>query len=198
MVVKRFGMVLSVIVVLSFVSTAFGEDLGDGFYLHNVDQYSDVVSVSISPAEMSRILDLEPNELAGICKTFYTKFNDEFDFIFMVCFSNLVVTDIHNITGYHNIVFNDATGIGLRMGVQNDIWDLPSKLKGFSLLDRTDIVYSGMLLHEMSHQWLTHIFEDEINAGNHWGLSNAGGVMGGFKEVINLDILASGNICQIY
>jgi hypothetical protein len=172
---------------------ALGGDLGDGFYLHNVDQYSDVISVTISPEKMSRILNYGPDEpyygpdeLAGINKTFYMKFNGEFDFILMVCFSELADNDPN---GYHNIVSNDASGIGLPIGKVYNNWDLSSKLKGFSLLGKVDFIYQGTLLHEMSHQWATHIFLDEINSMNthqiynHWGLSNAGGVFGGFKEV---------------
>jgi hypothetical protein len=193
-IVKRFGMVISVIAVLICVSTAFGGDLGDGFYLHNVDQYSDVVSVNVSPTEISRIVNYTtgPDELARISRTFYTKFNNEFDFIFMICFSNLVGNDIGNIIAYHNTVSNDATGIGLEMGVLNDSWGLPSKLKSFSLVDRPEIVYEGMLLHEIAHQWMCYIFRSEIHSistydmDSHWGLSNAGGVLGGFEEVRNV------------
>jgi hypothetical protein len=83
--------------------------------------------------------------------------------------------------------------------VYNTWNDLPSGLKGFTFLDRPEVIYSGMLLHEVGHQWFNYIFQDEINniitdnssitnyyLPGHWGLSNAGGVLGGFKNVIKV------------
>jgi hypothetical protein len=208
-VVKKFGIkkiryfVVAILLtlVLSNVQVAFGGDLGDGFYLHNVDPYSDVLSVNISSTEMSRILNSsngpDGSVLAKIARTFYVKFNDEYDFLVMICYSNLAdLGNPDNLIGYSTMVNNDATGIGLPMGALNNSWGLPSKLGSIALLDREDMVFRGMLLHEIAHQWITFIFPTEINSltsslttyqlGGHWGLSNAGGVIGGFKEVRNM------------
>jgi hypothetical protein len=186
---KRFGMVLSVIVVLSFVSTAFGGDLGDGFYLHNVDQFSDVVSVNVSNAEMGQLLDhsTRAEKVSAISKIFYTKFADEYDFLFFVCFSNLG----GETNGEAMMINNEVTGIGPVNSYADSLdWGSPSKLKSSLFLEGGDKgIFYGILLHELSHKWMTHIYSSDINdisthmIGSHWGLSNAGGVLGGFKEV---------------
>jgi hypothetical protein len=183
-------MVLSVIVVLSFASTAFGGDLGDGFYLHNVDQYSDVVSVNVSPIEMGRVLypATRTEEMKRISKIFYTKYDDEYDFLFFVCFSDKG----GETSGEAKIINNEVTGIGLPTYSDGPAWGSPSKLQNCLLLEGGyQGIFHGTLLHELSHRWMVHIFSNEINSvishknriGSHWGLSNAGGVLGGFKDV---------------
>jgi hypothetical protein len=193
---KRFRTILlSIIALLSFITTSFGGDLGDGFYLHNVDQYTDIVSLTISPAKMSNLLNNEVDgmaEFAEISKSSCAKLgsDNKLDFIFFICFSNLSEIEINQYS-YHIPVSKDATGIGEPLGLK-DIWNLPSRLKGISLLCDVDSIFLGVLLHEMSHQWAAHIFRDEINSmitltnPGHWGLSNAGGVLGGFKDVIKI------------
>jgi hypothetical protein len=36
---------------------ALGGDLGDGFYIHNVDPYSDIISVTVSSEKMNSLLN---------------------------------------------------------------------------------------------------------------------------------------------
>jgi hypothetical protein len=185
--------IIGTLLLLVLSTGALAGDLGDGFYLHNVDAYSDVLEVRISSAEMSQVLNhysssISP-KLANIGRTFYTKFDDEYDFLVFVCLSNL--GDSGNGSWY--TLNNDVTGIGLELGRPwyGSGWqDSPSKLKGSLFIAGENGIFNGVLLHEIGHKWIAHIFSSEIDSltthqlgGSHWGLSNAGGVLGGFKEV---------------
>jgi hypothetical protein len=125
-------------------------------------------------------------KLAEISKVFYAKFDDDFDSLFFICFSNLGKKN-----GEGMIVNNDVDGIGLPLGYRyGDIDWGSSKLKNaLRLGDGYQGVLDGILLHEFAHNWGNFIFLDDIDSmnthtiGAHWGLSNAGGVLGGFKEV---------------
>jgi len=173
------------ILSLLFLSTthaALAEDLGDGLTLIEVDSYSSVVVAEVSRDTMRGMIDYRSSdistELYTIAQTFYNKFEGEHDFLFFVCFSDLGGISSGSWYGINN----DVAGIGLNTD-SPPFPGLPPKLNGSLILQGgADGIYYGTLLHELAHRWMVYL-KDYFGGESHWGFSNAGGVLGGFKNV---------------
>ncbi|MDR0303171.1 MAG: hypothetical protein LBH98_00130 [Chitinispirillales bacterium] len=184
---------------LFFAAYSADTHLGGGVYLFDktVDPTSSVVRVSISEDDVQRLVNPKYNEdsaakifeeeLWNIVKNkIYSKFNDDFDFIF--CVLNSTSTGQLGFQGimmplridYSNVDLSYPNGGNIE---SYDQWGSDDKLKGVFYLPKYDAIKNGPSLHEFAHQWGAYIL-NEVFA--HWGASGAGGQLGGFKYVRTL------------
>jgi len=127
--------------------------------------------------------------LSQISKKVYEIFEDKFDFIFFVL-NNPRDETIINALGFkaRNIsVSNDVKGLGIKEYSNASAYGSAGKLKSIMYFPFHDAIKEGPSLHEIAHNWGVHIcptyYPDNSSSGGHWGVSNAGGQLGGFKYV---------------
>jgi len=167
-------------------------DLGDGLHLlpDDLDSESTVVSATITSDQWANLPAIWGDLLVSISNRIYEKFNDDFDFLFFVLDRiNWDYADSLGFYGINTMVSNDVTGLGLNTYSNASAWGSGGKLKSAMFLPSTQMITYGPFLHELCHNWGAYICS--INAsgspsydfGGHWGVSNAGGQLGGFKYV---------------
>ena len=168
-------------------------DLGDGMFLlsDKVDPSSILLEVKVSAGQWTTLVSaFYLSELQKISKLVYNKFNDDFDVIFFVLntpFDNNIINSL-GFYGMNIDVSNDVQGIGKNIS-KNDpaIWGLNNKLKSVIFFPYYDAILTGPALHELCHNWAAFICPtytpDNLPYYAHWGMSNAGGQLGGFKYV---------------
>jgi len=191
---------ISILFVITFAAYSANTHLGDGVYLldEKLDPTGSVVKVSVSAEQVEnllsktfiydddkRVLAFE-KELWNITKNkVYSKFSDDFDYIYFVL--NSTTIGQLGFTGRFIPVRIDYenTDLYTRKGNTEDYaeWGSDSKLKGVFYLPRYDAIKDGPSLHEFAHQWGVYIC-DELSG--HWGASSAGGQLGGFKYLKEL------------
>lgn len=122
----------------------------------------------------------------------YKKFNDDFDFIFLV-YNNTVRPPNLTYAGQLIGVSNSISGTGAGIYSYANEYGSKGKLKSLmALTQNTDMLY-GPSLHELIHNWgnfniNTRCF-DPFGPGSgsfdfmpHWGISGCGGQLGGFDQ----------------
>ncbi len=126
----------------------------------------------------------------ALSQRIYQEFEDQFDFIYIV--SNQ--TDANNTySGLFFNVANDIEGLGLNTFDDTEAYGSAGKLQGLIHLKKYNGLVSGPGLHELMHNW--GAFIDVLvnnNMYSHWGYSNAGGQLGGWKPG-SLEDLGNGN-----
>jgi len=127
-------------------------------------------------------------ELKYITASIYDMFNDDFDFIFYLLdkpFSNEIVDGL-GFVGMNMLIRNTVQGIGADL-FEDFSWGSDSKLKSAIYYPFYHAISNGPTLHELCHNWANYIcptfspWGDDSNS--HWGISNAGGQLGGFRHV---------------
>ena len=183
-----------------FIFIAYSADtyLGDGVYLLDeaVDPTSSAVKVIVNTDQIQKLLtktyDTADNkralvfekELWDITKNkIYSKFKDDFDYIFYVL--NGTNTGQLGFEGRKMTVRIDYenTSLYTRKGNTDEYyeeWGSDNKLKSVFYFPKYDAIKEGPSLHEFAHHWGAEICED---TPGHWGASSAGGQLGGFKYV---------------
>ena len=167
---------------------ALGQELGDGFYLldSSVDPESSVVVVKLTPGEMTKALtDVTRGEkLQEITRLLYTKFADDWDFLFFTNFTS----QVNEGNQHWRRLYDTVDGLGYpkdEKGYGAISYGSPSKLKGYAFLSSAWSFVDGTTLHEIAHQYAAYIVSTHGFVGTtvlaHWGVSNAGGRLGGFK-----------------
>jgi len=170
-------------------------DLGDGMSLlgTDVDANSTLAVMTVNSSQWANLLDGNnynfSGELVNITNTIYSKFKDDFDFIFYVL-DMPQDNNVINALGFYGInmgVSNNIQGLGMSAYNNTSYWGSTGKLKSVMYFPYADAILFGPTLHELSHNWAAFIVPtyDENNNpfGGHWGISNAGGQLGGFKYV---------------
>jgi hypothetical protein len=187
---------------LSFAGYSADTHLGDGVYLldENIDPNNSVVKVSISSEQLQKLMSKDfiydedsvrvltfQKELWDISKNkIYSKFNDDFDFIFYVL-NGTRVGEL-GFSGRMLPVRLDCKNIDIYLpngwGFETyENWSSDSKLKGVIYFPLYNAIKDGPSLHELAHQWGAKVSPDVLG---HWGASSAGGQLGGFKYVKSL------------
>jgi len=184
---------------LFFTGYCADTHLGDGVYLldGNIDPNNSVVKVSISSEQIQKLVRKDfiydedsvrvltfQKELWDISRNkIYSKFNDDFDFIFYVLNS----TSIGQLgfSGRMMPVRIDCANADIYVpkggNTENyEKWGSDNKLKGVIYFPLYNAIKDGPSLHELAHQWGAKVSPDVLG---HWGASNAGGQLGGFKYV---------------
>lgn len=150
-----------------------------------------VCSILLSHTEfeaMNASQDLQSN---NIVQDLYTKFEDEFDFIFLV--HNNEYTPPGKPVAFAVPVSNNIKGIGQQIFDNTSVWGSSGRLKAsLSFMYFTESMISGGLgLHEVMHTWANWMLEAEhwdsqlwkpIPAQAHWGFAGCGNVLGGFIQ----------------
>ncbi len=135
----------------------------------------------------------------NLVKDIYKRFNDDFDFIFLVLNETSIPS---NLTYYGQLikVSNNITGIGMNNYSSAADYGSFGKLQSVMALTALSYVKSGPTLHEVMHNWgnfaiQTATFQNGQGFDNyipHWGFTggNTKGQLGGFKQST---LVAKGN-----
>ncbi|GHV09731.1 hypothetical protein FACS1894162_0960 [Bacteroidia bacterium] len=177
-------------------------DLGDGFYLlDNVtDPTSVLVKAQVSPTQWARLMSSANYgaELQTISKSVYTKFHDDFDFLFFVL-DTVQESSIINALGFYGVnhrISNNIAGIGSAIFNGTAAWGSAGKLKSAMYFPCYNAIAQGPTLHELCHNWAAFIVPtfapDNTDYSGHWGVSNAGGQLGGFNYVRTVETNSGG------
>jgi hypothetical protein len=155
----------------------------------SIDPTSTVVEYKVT-AEQYQLLTspnyTEPFEAIG--QDVYSLFKDDFDFVFYVLnTSDLMASYATGIAGVNVTVSNDVFGLGMDIFSYAGDYGSSGKLKSFMYFPSYDGISFGPALHELCHNWGAYICPTYDSEGapywSHWGVSNAGGQLGGFKYV---------------
>jgi hypothetical protein len=127
----------------------------------------------------------------NLVKDIYKKFNDDFDFVFLVLNETTIPT---NLTYYGMLikVSNNIGGIGQNNYSYAPDYGSHGKLQSVMALTALTFVKSGPTLHEIMHNWgnfgiQTATFQNGQGFDNyipHWGFTGGSdrGQLGGFKQ----------------
>jgi hypothetical protein len=176
------------------VSAALGLHLLD----NTIDPKSILVEYTASAEQYARLLSSDYGfsaDMVEITNTIYEKFEDDFDFIFYVL-NEPESEEIIDRLGFYGVnmrVSNAVKGVGLSIGSSAENWGSAGKLKSVMYLPYNTAMSGGPTLHELAHNWAAFVVPtygpnpdsptfDEIRYDGHWGISNAGGQLGGFTE----------------
>ncbi len=168
------------------------KNLGDNVYLHQSDN---AVEFRVMQGELE-FWNNDKGDVSKLTSTVCKKFVDDFDFIIAVL-NNPQIPTSTNYAGSYNSIIDDINGIGLKPYDYSKSYGSGKKLKGLITLPAINFIKNGPTLHELGHYCIKHIVDTYITDKNgkqinydHWGYSDAGGQMGGFKPefvTTNLD-----------
>ncbi len=160
------------------------KNLGDNVYLHQADM---AVEFRVAQGELE-FWNSDNGDVTKLTSTVCKKFKDDFDFIIVVL-NNAEVPKSSNYAGLFTSIKNDIKGIGGGIYDFSANYGTGKSLKGIVTLPAIDFIKNGPLLHELAHYNAAYILPmynigkdgKQINHYDHWGYSDAGGQMGGFK-----------------
>jgi len=133
----------------------------------------------------------------NLFKDIYKKFNDEFDFIFLILNEDNKPDGLPH--GQHIRISNNISGIGLSSFNNGNNYGSAGKLKSILHLTKRNYLLWGPSLHELSHKWANNAIEVENVAEGtnvvsssyrpHWGFTGGStkGQLGGFKQSTLVD-----------
>ena len=137
----------------------------------------------------------DPAIREALFKDIYKKFDDEFDFLFLILNEDEKPSDLP--FGELIQVSNDVSGIGLSIFDNSSNYGSLGKLKAVMHLTRRDYLRSGPSLHELMHNWGNFGIDTEgtFNGTDffgfkpHWGVTggNSKGQLGGFSQSTLID-----------
>ena len=161
-----------------------------------IDPQSSVLYYRLHDAQFDRMVNISyTDELQIITKEIYKKFKDDFDFIFYLIdmpldwekYPSSAGGNPFGIGGVNIQISNAVQGTGRPVYSDAAQWGSAGKLKSVTFLIHNDAIIYGPSLHELMHNWGAYIVPTFGSSGEvyngHWGVSNAGGQLGGFKYV---------------
>ena len=134
-------------------------------------------------------------DIKRITNILYENFEDEFDFIQIVpgCFDVINCIDKWGTYGFNYSVKNDVNGTGGDLYDNTQGYGSAGRLKSVSVFPHVNGATRGPSLHEFMHTWANRLTmldplrgtgesgEDTFLCPGHWGWSNVGGQLGGWK-----------------
>jgi hypothetical protein len=169
--------------------------LGDGLYLlpSGRDPNNILLKIIINDDQLAKLnTGINSNisqTLQPISKLIYEKFRDDFDFLYFVLNRNEQATGLY---GLNIRVSNSIQGLGFGIFDRTSNWGSSGNLKSVMFIPYSRGIASGPTLHEFAHNWAAHIvpcyYPDNADAEGHWGMSNAGGQLGGFKYIRTVEV----------
>jgi len=133
-------------------------------------------------SEISSDGDLNNEQMAKITKDIYSKFNDDFDFIFII--SNSKRCD-YSYSGLYFGVKNDTDNLGNEKFDYTSYYGSKGRLQGIIHFPSIQKFETGPKLHELLHRWANSIIDVKINGQKtrHWGYNgfDKRGQIGGFE-----------------
>jgi hypothetical protein len=167
-------------------------DLGDSLYLvkNKFNNKGNALEYRLSAVQLNNLISPQAylNELHSISKAVYTKVQDEYDYVFFILdkAEQETVGKLGFYANYHHIQ-QKTQGIGQTSEDGSSLWGSQGKLTSAVYFPTFDGVSRGPSLHEFLHQWANHAIPTFNQNGapmdGHWGISNAGGQLGGFNTV---------------
>jgi len=156
-----------------------------------------VVSLLMTPGEYSAWVTNDEytnnsTKRQALTKDIYKKFEDKFDFIFLVLNEATQPANL-NYAGQLIRTANSVTGIGPYINVENfdGLYGSAGRLKSVMALTAKDYLLYGPSLHELMHNWGNYLINTkgwngsaEYNAVPHWGYMGGStkGQLGGFQQ----------------
>ena len=155
--------------------------LGDGMYVRDVDiDGGVVVEMRGDPKQITNYF--MTTQVAQITEKLYTVFADDFDSIILVMDNDEdYVEELGYLYGINYRVSNAVNGIGISGYSNSAAWGSDGKLKSVMAFTYRGGIGGGPGLHEFAHNWAAFIVPENDSYDGHWGVSNAGGQLGGFK-----------------
>ena len=130
-------------------------------------------------------------QFSDYASSFYTHFEDEFDFLIFVTslyqFESQWLSNQRKRKGgaYYINVSNDVHGIGRPIKAVHNRWGSEGRLQGMiAMSDYTGMNQEWLVSHELMHRWGNHI----IPPGSHWDFMSAFGLLGGFDIADLVDL----------
>jgi hypothetical protein len=147
--------------------------------------------VSLESPQLFDRLNNRPtlDEFATITKALYDVFGDEFDFVFLIS-NQFNIPPTVPYAGIYLEAFNDTPGIGRPPVDFRPIYGASSSspLQGVIHLPARDYIRFGPSLHELLHRFANYIAAVPTGVTAHWGNSNVGGQLGGWKPGTLVDL----------
>ncbi|MGJ8652141.1 MAG: hypothetical protein ACSHX8_02595 [Opitutaceae bacterium] len=144
--------------------------------VHGSGRVANLVSPTLFQATYD---DMSSAETQSITQRVYEHFEDEFDFIFIT--SNQSSVPGGSYFGRFYNVQNDIGGIGKGVFDNTAAYGSAGKLQGAIHLTSLGGLRGGPSLHELAHNWGNSMSSVTTAVGGHWGYSNIGGQLGGWK-----------------
>jgi uncharacterized protein YjdB len=177
---------------ISISAGSSSSDLGNGLYLlENADNRDFAIEARLDAAQWASVTSESGYDeaLKEISKKVYAKFRDDFDFIFFVLNikQDKTITGALGFSGVNIEVSNSVKGLGIREYSYASMYGSAGELKSIMYFPYHTAIKVGPSLHEIAHNWGAYIcptyYPDNSSSEGHWGVSNAGGLLGGFKYV---------------
>src|ERR1051325_10431416 len=135
-----------------------------------------IVNFAIPAAQLPSLSALNFSfDPTAIANRFYQLFPDEFDML------NFIIAPGFYENRYHVVVKNTVQGIGLPLMDDSAKYGSKGRLQGYSVFPLF-FFFDGAdrgAVHEIGHQWITHLTKPPFNFYPHWPLSDlAQGIMG--------------------
>jgi len=153
--------------------------------LENANYRDFAIEAKLDAAQWSSVTSRSEFQqvLRQISKKVYAKFKDDFDFIFFILNTNedSTITNALGFMGVNVPVSNNIKGLGKSISDNTPSYGSAGKLKSVMYFPFSTAIELGPALHEIAHNWAAYICPTSYES--HWGVSNAGGQLGGFKYV---------------
>ncbi len=143
-------------------------------------------SIFILPVSIDLATETENFDISSYVASFYGRFRDEFDFLFII--SNLDNREdrARPYIGASIVVRNNVRGIGKGIYPADSRSSYGSdRLLAVMHLTEREGITGGPVLHELMHTWGNDILPDP---GGHWGFISPKGQLGGFDMADLVDL----------
>ena len=143
-------------------------------------------SIFILPVSIDLATETENFDISSYVASFYGRFRDEFDFLFII--SNLDNREdrARPYIGASIVVRNNVRGIGKGIFPADSRSSYGSdRLLAVMHLTEREGITGGPVLHELMHTWGNDILPDP---GGHWGFISPRGQLGGFDMADLVDL----------
>ncbi len=140
-------------------------------------------------SKISAYADLTADDVSQITTAIYSKFKDDFDFIFIVSDANRTN---YTYSGLYFGVKNDTLNLGADEFDYTSYYGSNGKLQGVIHFPSIEKLEVGPKLHELLHRWANSIIDVTINGQKtrHWGYNgfDKRGQLGGFEiDTLNVE-----------
>lgn len=147
-------------------------------YILNILGSGRVASIESKALFDATSVDMNYDEATNIAKILYQKMKDEFDFIMLVSNQPGVQGDYFGL--FWGSKFS-VQGLGPLPSDETGAFGSGGKLSGVIHFPFITGLSSGPSLHEIMHNWGNYTQSIPSNTPGHWGASNVGGQLGGWK-----------------
>ena len=143
-------------------------------------------SIFVLPVSIDLATEAENFDISSYVASFYGRFRDEFDFLFIISNLDRGEYRARSYLGISIVVRNSVQGIGKRIYTPDfsSSYGSDRLLSVMHLTERGSIA-GGPVLHELIHTWGNDILP---GPGGHWGFISPRGQLGGFDMADLVDL----------